>query len=584
MSNRHRDRVKRAAILLAAVPPATLVCGAMAVAWAGYNRVAHGLVTVAGKAHQEAAFKATYFTPTTFTALIALIVILATAAGCLAYLLSVHFDRVATSAAGAVRAAVGLLADAMSRLRGLRSGTKASLALLVGLQLMIVGVRATRFPVSYDEAWTFQNFTSRSVLASMAYYPAPNNHILFSILTNITSVLPFPAILDMRLISIVCALLTTLVLLAVGLQYFDEAAVTVALALLVFSYPVSLYSMQARGYALLLLFTAVCFGSALELLTNRAPTRAAWAAYVASSVLGFYTIPSFLYAFASVNLAACVVGGRKKDFAFARSWVLADGAVAAGTLILYTPVFLVSGVRAVTADRVPLAQVLVRMPAHLSATANWLWDGETGGLAIVLGLAAVTALLFLRATDERRSLVRGSMLLVLLLPPAIMIVHRAIPFERTWIYLLVPLFVLIADLIDSALTLTAPRRMLVHWALPVAIVLIAWPSAARFGQRYQREFSRDFDADRLFAGIPAASLRSVAYDDVYFADLLTYRLQIARRDWVVSRRVSPGRPVDADVLLVTEGAPAVPNLGDYTLWRRNDRIMVYLLKAPDRSR
>lgn len=50
---------------------------------------------------------------------------------------------------------------------------------------------AIQLPISYDEALTYLHFTSRGPVASLAYYPEPNNHILHSLITNITTLLPF---------------------------------------------------------------------------------------------------------------------------------------------------------------------------------------------------------------------------------------------------------------------------------------------------------------------------------------------------------------------------------------------------------
>ena len=46
---------------------------------------------------------------------------------------------------------------------------------------------AIRLPVTYDEAWTYLYFTINSPLVSASFYPAPNNHILFSLLARVTT-------------------------------------------------------------------------------------------------------------------------------------------------------------------------------------------------------------------------------------------------------------------------------------------------------------------------------------------------------------------------------------------------------------
>ena len=46
-------------------------------------------------------------------------------------------------------------------------------------------------PVCYDEGLTYLYFTSKGIFSSMSFYPEPNNHILHSLLTNLTIHLPF---------------------------------------------------------------------------------------------------------------------------------------------------------------------------------------------------------------------------------------------------------------------------------------------------------------------------------------------------------------------------------------------------------
>jgi len=45
---------------------------------------------------------------------------------------------------------------------------------------------ALTLPLSYDESFTFNEFTSKDILTSISNYPVPNNHVFHSILTNIT--------------------------------------------------------------------------------------------------------------------------------------------------------------------------------------------------------------------------------------------------------------------------------------------------------------------------------------------------------------------------------------------------------------
>lgn len=575
---------KACAIAVATLLPLALLWATLVVWRTGYDALAHALVVRAGKAHQEALLKARYFTPTAFEALRWLLPAVVVATSCLVFITAAYFDCAVSALTAGIGSTVEWVKASRARFARLRPSTKMSFWLLLGLQLLYTLVHMARIPVSYDEAWTYLNFTMRPVFISLSYYPAPNNHILFSVLTTMTRAMPLSPVMNMRFISLLFSLATTATLFWVGRRFLDESAMVLSACLFVFSFPVSLYAMQARGYAMLLFFSTVCFCSLVTFAIDSS-RRSSLAAYCVASVLGFYTIPSFLYPFASISVSLLTYGGWTRQWRLVRLLVLADCAIVAAVLILYTPIFLVSGVAAVASNsdvqRLPLDVVAQRLPDHLATTAGWLCGVERGGIAIILAVAATATYLLRVATDRPKVLLQGSMLAILLLPPAIVIVHRTIPFERTWIYLLVPLCFLTAAIVERLTSRVLTRLPHLRWALPVAIVGITVLSTSPFTRHYDREFSRDFEADRLFAGIPSEAIGSIAYDDVYYADLLTYRVQLHRRAPVIARRLTPGTSTDADALVIAKGSRnQIDDRHDYSLWRQNEAVMVYLRHSP----
>ncbi|MFT3796805.1 hypothetical protein [Flavobacterium sp.] len=90
---------------------------------------------------------------------------------------------------------------------------KKYLALLLAIPLAASVYYALQMPVSYDEAWTFLNFTRKGFVASASHYPAPNNHVLHSLVTNLTYHLPGLSNLFKMRISVLCVNLVSMVLL-----------------------------------------------------------------------------------------------------------------------------------------------------------------------------------------------------------------------------------------------------------------------------------------------------------------------------------------------------------------------------------
>ena len=587
-SDRMHSRLKLCVVAALAALALAATIGVVAAVLSGYDRVAHLVIVAAGKPHQEAAFKAAYFTPITYGALVATVAVLAIAAGWSAYWLSTRFDRVVASIGTHLPAIRASAASVATRFTRLDPVTKLSLGILVALQMVLCVRRAATLPVTYDEAWTFMNFTMRPLFASMTYYPAPNNHVLYSVLANAAHLLPVEPMFGMRLVSVAFALLTTLALCALALRHWDQSAVVLALSLLVFSYPIAVYAVLARGYMMLVFFTAICFGSVLAGLVAARPSVPLLIGYVVCAVCGFYTIPLFLYPFASVNaFKFAYLLARRRPLS---PWLIADITIAVITLLLYTPIILVNGISAVTANvyvaRAPLPVALGQLPGRLVATANWLLGIDRGGIAVILAIV-LAVLVLRRRRDGPPRLMEWAMAVVALLPPAILVAHRTNPQQRTWVYLMVPLYFLTLGLIESAIVAARHRGLRARWALPFAVVAVAVLTSRPFAAHFGRDFVEDFDAERLFDGIPAAAIQSIAHDDVsvpydeplYFADVLAYRAQLQRRDPVRTERLSADHPTDADALVVSlDGAERVPNLHDYYLWRQRQRLAVYLRK------
>ena len=66
--------------------------------------------------------------------------------------------------------------------------------------------------VVYDEAWTYLAFTNKNPLVAACFYPTSNNHILFSHLTQITKLLPFDILTNLRLSALISNILAVLTL------------------------------------------------------------------------------------------------------------------------------------------------------------------------------------------------------------------------------------------------------------------------------------------------------------------------------------------------------------------------------------
>ncbi len=195
-------------------------------------------------------------------------------------------------------------------------------------------------PVSFDEADTWLLFISKGPVMIASFYPFPNNHILYNWCVWFCSFLPVHTTVLLRLPLIPALPVCMMFVYRLAKHLFNERASIISVTVFTFSFPVFHYSYTARGYLFILLFALIALWCLVMLdVQNKKRYRFT---LVTSLVAGFYTVPSSLY-FAAPVLA----------FFFFR-WVIQDKAkaimllkhslvAAAITLLLYTPVFLVSG-------------------------------------------------------------------------------------------------------------------------------------------------------------------------------------------------------------------------------------------------
>jgi hypothetical protein len=282
-------------------------------------------------------------------------------------------------------------------------------------------------PVAYDEASTYVNFTSRSPLVSMLYYPAPNNHILHSVITNFTRYIPLlPPLQCMRISSIIASLMTCIVLFSFVRKYYSvNSALTVAgLSSVLFLYVY--YSFASRGYALVNLFFVLCLYCVYKIIFENNQRRH-WFYFSFFSVLGFYTMPSFLYPFFTLNLILLLVNF-KGIFRQAISGI----AIVIATAILYLPVVALNGLDALTNNKqlqsATRAEVLALFPKFAS---NSLAEITGINFLVIIPLLLVALLVLI---IQKRNLEVKLVAAFILAPILLMWLHPVIPFARTFSY------------------------------------------------------------------------------------------------------------------------------------------------------
>lgn len=285
---------------------------------------------------------------------------------------------------------------------------------------------AWNIAVSYDEAITYNYFTMKPFYYCMIFYPYPNNHVLHTLLTNVTDLIPFlPVLFKMRLSVIFISLLTWLIGYSFLKKYYTSRVALVVVGLASVCYMSLFYSFMSRGYAFVILGFVVCLYAAFNIIYKGNRTKD-WLIFVTVGVLGCYTIPSFLYAFATVNVLILVYNYKNIKYQF---WAN----IIAGLLVLlaYTPIMLVDGISALTSNQfvqhISRADILVGISDFYVAM-----YADIVGVPFWADWLILIPLLFSIWQKDKKHLVLWAILM--LAPIVIIFAHAVNPFYRTFLY------------------------------------------------------------------------------------------------------------------------------------------------------
>ncbi|GAB4504488.1 MAG: hypothetical protein Fur0043_14820 [Anaerolineales bacterium] len=218
---------------------------------------------------------------------------------------------------------------------------------MLGLTLLAILPRLANLnaSISHDEAYTYNAFASGSLWTTISDYHLPNNHILLSLLINLTTKLLGNQPWALRIPSLLAGVvMIPMVYLLARRLYSRETAILAAGLVAVFPKLVE-YSSAARGYILLELIALILLGLADYARTKK--NRFAWLLLAVFSALGFFTIPIMLFPFGAIflwlflsALAADVGSAYRSRFDFLKNWFWSGMGAAVLTLVLYAPILL----------------------------------------------------------------------------------------------------------------------------------------------------------------------------------------------------------------------------------------------------
>jgi len=213
--------------------------------------------------------------------------------------------------------------------------------LILALTIGALAFRATllRAGLTYDEAFTSLRFVDpHRPWVAFTTFTTLNNHPVFSFFAALTSLVLGESEVGLRLPAFLAGLGTIPLAYLLGGRLGGRRVGYGAAALCALSPVMGFYSVQARGYALLVFFTLGCSYALLRALEGS--QRRWWMVYAVLAVLGGGS-HLFMALLVFGQLGPLLVGGIKGDLArwrTARTAFLCATSVLAGLTLLYLPV------------------------------------------------------------------------------------------------------------------------------------------------------------------------------------------------------------------------------------------------------
>ncbi len=354
--------------------------------------------------------------------------------------------------------------------------------LVPGLTLVALAVRLANLtiPLTHDEAYMYNAFASRSLWVVLTDYHLPNNHVFLAVIINILTHVFGNHLWLIRLPTIVAGILLVPAAYLLGRRWYGgEAGLLGAALVAVFPILVE-YSVLARGYAFVNLFTLLIliWGD----LVRQDKNRFVWVLLVVANALGFFTIPIMMFPFGALYIwlfLSCIIGdvsGYRSKLDFLKYWLVSGFASALLTVLLYAPIFIKDSENFFGNSFVlPLKKDIFLVVLSSRVELIWAdWMRTIPDWLVVLGVAGfvLSMLLHFKISSQKIPL----QLTFFLWVGAYVIARRPDIMTRMWLYLAAPLLIWSAGGIVGALQLLSglfrSRLPLVRGFLGISLATI----------------------------------------------------------------------------------------------------------------
>ncbi|HWZ23051.1 MAG TPA: hypothetical protein VNW06_10380, partial [Cytophagaceae bacterium] len=434
----------------------------------------------------------------------------------------------------------------------------------------------SRFPFHVDEVASYLFFVKKGFFVTISYYPSPNNHILYSVIAYLMQ----PFISDpyylMKIPSCIISIITSGILFLFLLKNFNFS--TSLLGTLLFSFATNyfVYSISGRGYALMTSFTIISTFMMLEIISSR-NEKFLWHSYVFSTVLGFYTLSIFLYPFVTLSLIVLVYSIIEKKYNLLKPFLYYNLLIVCGVLLLYTPVFLISGVSSITSNgwmiKLDWNSYFSLLPKFITGAFEFILGFDN--FAMLTGLTIIiSAILILIATKRKTWLLLVVAFFVT--PVFLLTLQRLQPYNRVWCYLIFPTSLCVLFIFDYLFSLIGKINYARITLTIICVSTIIGYTLVHFYEMTNHGYLMYDNVSRITRYIVMEKdVKVYTNDDSYNLFLRYESSQIGKN--VIPEMAAMPTTSEFNYVLLTKDAtfPVTINKMDYLLKEKDDFIEVY---------
>jgi len=286
------------------------------------------------------------------------------------------------------------------------------------------------FPLHIDEVFSYIYFINKGFLVSAAYYPGPNNHIFYNLLTSFLENDFLPKKFNIRVLSLIISQSLLILFILFFKKMFQQWTTIFVSFGIAFSAPFFLYSIYGRGY-ILQFFWIIISLFALQKIIIQVDKIFFRKIFIITSILGFYSIPTFIYPFLS-SIFLYLIFFQKVNY---RHFITDLFLIFIGIFALYLPVFALNGLgtvfNSVWVKRLSLEVWIRDFPVFIENLSHFFFDIE--GIEIIYFL--FLGFIFFRFLfKSKKSFYDYTAFYYVFIPIVLIFIQRVLPPPRVFMY------------------------------------------------------------------------------------------------------------------------------------------------------